>query len=290
MPSAATSQVVWLCERCESGADGSLYYGSIAKDGICAWCGSLAVMVFDKTVMEPRRAPLRRFRPATFSTSLEIERSPTIIWDQARYYADLGVDPRADKRTIMRAYMARCAEPGTDTRRLTYIVKQLLKPEVRERYDNCPPWSLWFDKYVMASVLAKINRDLAERAAMDPSEWEEAEKIDLSGYLDKPFQVTLDDDSLDGHDDAPHWGWGYYLQQSKCRDTTRLARWQEHLVRALGERKERRTLAVGFLGSHMECPWEVQVVGNQVVVFLNESEQPSAALAREAADRVVTTT
>lgn len=273
---------IWLCESCAHKEDDRYVCGSIAMDGICARCSGLARMVFMPECQDPRPGD---YRPSVFTTSQDLVRYAQIVWDVNCYYLDLGVRTDATRLQIRRAYER---WRGWESPRLTYIVKQLLNPEIRAAYDACRPGWLFFDEYVLASTNRRIQDDLARHFA-DGGTMEQTEKIDFSHLVGKPFQV-VDRPPSGEQDEVPSWGWGYYLWQSGCRDERRLAQWQEHLVRVLAERKEHTHLAVGFLGKHMACPWEVTTVGNRLVAFLSDDQQPTADLANQAADRVETHT
>jgi hypothetical protein len=277
----STTKVVWLCERCGE-SEGSFYYGTIARDGICVRCGGLAMEVYDGEVQKPRIAT--RGRPSAFTTGVALDRSRRIAWDCAGYYRDLGVAVDASRIEIRQRYLM---VEGWNSDHLTYIVKQLLNRELRERYDACPPWCVWFDRYVLEAVQQRILGDLSQKVRRDSMVIDDAEQLDLGQYLDQPFDLVLDGVRSEDQDGTPSgWRWGYHLWQSRCADTARLARWQEHLVTAFAQRKEIRTIGIGFMGKHMKCPIEVNRVGSLLVLFLRDDLRPNAALAHQAADRV----
>lgn len=275
---------VFLCRNCVYDEDGPHIVGSIAMDGICVRCSGLAMEVFMGECQEPRKAyaqDRRAYQRYDFTTVNTIVLYTVIVWDVNNYYRDLGVSPKATKREIREAYQR--AE-GWTSYRLTYIVKQLLNDEVRSLYDQTPPGSLFIDHFLMRAIERRIEDDLMRHFAEGGST-EMTERIDLSHLLNKPLQV-VDKDHGGGHYEPPLWSWGFYLWQSGCRDNGKLRRWQEHLIRAFQDRKEVRRIAIGFCGSHIAGPVHVVQDDYLTIVLLNESEQPTAALASQAADRV----
>lgn len=277
---------VWLCSTCVHPEDNQHYVGFVARDGICARCFTLAQEVYLTEAQEVRQAQGTYHLPRVFSTSTALATTKQIIWDVNRYYRDLGVPTDATRKQIRLAYQQ---AQGWESTRLTYIVRQLLNPKIRDAYDRCRPGTIFFDRYWKEYVEAEIQKDLSQRLGTDGSQFEaRAEKIQLPPE-DEPFEVVDRDDGYGQTGPTPIWSWGYFLWQSGCRDIARLAGWQEQLVRAFAERGEIRQIGVGFLGAHMRRPWEVKEVGYLTVVFLADNEQPSADLAIEAADRVTTT-
>lgn len=271
----------WLCQACVHKEDERYICGSVGMDGICTRCSGLAHEVFLVDCQKPHRAYQDGYRHHEFTTSSDIVSYTQFVWDVNMYYRDLGVHPHATRREIREAYQQ--AE-GWNSERLTYIVKQLLDEEVRALYDSCRPGELFMDRYLIESAERRMEDEVARHFA-EGGDRSTLQKIDLSHMLNKPLQVV--DRGLEEEQyERPLWSWGFYLWQSGCRDTYRLARWQEHLIRAFKERKEVTRIAIGFCGAHMACPVEVTKVGNLTIVFLNEREQPTADLAREAADRV----
>lgn len=236
---------------------------------------------------DPTRPRLVGYGPAECSTSVEVALPFQMVWDCNGYYLALGLTPQANRREIREAYQRL---RGWKSPRLTYIVKQLLDPKVRARYDATPFGSLYID-YEVESWLREKERQAVNQLMKEGLTTENARKV--LGLRNKPepapFEMLDDEPEID--DTAPtvrRWGYAFYLWNTHEMDRERLARWQEALVRALAERGERTRIAVGLHGG-MSSPFEVAPVGSRVVVFLHEgeSEQPMEALARQAASRVV---
>lgn len=220
------------------------------------------------------RPHLRGHGPATFSTSLGLMIPFRMVWDVNGYYRELGVPFDATRRQIKEAYQEKC---GWASPRLTYILKQLLDPEVRARYDATPLGAVFMDYYVETSLRearARVVSDLRREGLIEVAEM--VEEMDDDQELDI---ASSGDENDRSHPEV--WPWSYYLWESECTDTERLRRWQEHLISALGQRKEIRELSIGFQGESKR-PWHVRTVGYRTVVFLNDGVQPTEDLAHEA--------
>lgn len=221
--------------------------------------------------------------PTDASTSLDLAIPLRQVWDANGYYRDLGISPDATRREIREAYQRL---NGQESPRLTYIVKQLLDPEVRARYDATPLGSVFLDYEVETMLrLARVQQTAMLRAQGRAEEAEEIEALDFGESLDTLIRRDKDEPA---QPDQTVWSWSYYLKgtQPPLMGRERLRRWQELLVSALGRTGLRLRLAVGFSGG-MGPPWEVTWIGSQVVVFLRDDERPTEALARQAASRVV---
>ena len=219
--------------------------------------------------------------PTAASTCLDLAVPVRLVWDTNGYYRDLGISPEATRREIREAYQRL---NGQESTRLTYIVKQLLDPEIRARYDATPLGSVFFD-YEVETLLrdARVQETAALRAQGRVEEAEEIEALDFGESLDTLVRRVKDDRAQPVQS---VWSWAYFAKDTFRWDPERLGRWQELLVSALGRAGHRLDLAVGFSGG-MGSPWEVTWIGPQVVVFLNVGERPTEALAQQAASRVV---
>lgn len=273
-----------LCDRCALPDEARFLQGYIAWDYPCERCGlPNGYGVYDGAI----RLPWPTGWPVAFRTCSALALVNGVVWDTNRYYRDLGVGPRATKREIREAYIRL---GGQASPRLTYIVHQLLDDDVRRRYDATPPGSLFRDEYVEWMIRdAEVQHVHARRRAGLEAVGDDA---------DWPFETVLDEDGAEGQDE-PNDGrglvshpaattslWGYFRWQAKRGDHTwQVATWRGLVAAAVYRREGVLELAVGIAGG-MEPPWSVELVGNLLVVFLNESEQPSAALAEQVAARV----
>lgn len=219
--------------------------------------------------------------PTTASTCTVLDRPGRFIFDTNRYYADLGVKTDANRRELRKAYQAR---DGSNSARLTYVLKQLLDPDIRRRYDATPLGSLFLDEYVMSWIRQRrVQESSALRAQGRVAEAEELEADSLGGLLDTEAGSDQDDVT---HPDQTMWPWAFYLRRSDCFDVGRISQWQELLVSALARVGVHLQLEVGFCGD-MASEWDLYRDGDRILVFLNEGEQPTEALAQQVASRVV---
>jgi hypothetical protein len=216
-----------------------------------------------------------------FTSCVGLQAWPLVVWDVNAYYAELGISWRASKPEIREAYQRR---HGDRSDRLTYIVKQLLDPEVRAAYDACQPGSVFFDRYIAAYVKDQILRDqvIEEGRILDFED--QIAPIDLSRYMNQPFDMVAPEEGEWG----TRWRWGFYLWASDDYDTVKLRQWQGLLVEALARKGVVLKLSVGLVGGSPE-PMRVEAVGYRIVAFLSDDEQPIPQLAEAAADRVVET-
>lgn len=237
--------------------------------------------------------------PATFSTCRALSVVPAFIADVNGYYRALGVDPRASKGTLRKAYVA---AGGPTSPRLTYVLTQLLDPAVRASYDASPLGEEFLDAYVAQrlTMLAKARAAaaMASLARVGVVYSPEAEQdliqrmfsgfMDARGYdtdwsADTPADLgVVDNLAWSGNHE---FGYSYYQWRTSCADTQRLVQWQELLVSSFSRKGVVTTLAVGFHG-RMAHPWLLAQVGYRIVVFLNDGEQPTSVLADAVADRV----
>lgn len=219
--------------------------------------------------------------PVEFSTSLEVMPFLRIVWDVNGYYRELGVSPDVTRREIREAYQKK---RGWRSPRLTFIMTQLLDLDIRDRYDRSPIGSMFIDEYVETFLRAKAAQEISEMRMKGLLSEAEFRELDLD-----PLDFFAEDSNLSDQGSIvitpEEWRWSYYLWGSDCDDKERLRQWQELLIGTLGEWKEHHQLAIGFVGNS-NIPYEIRAVGYRKVVFLNDLEQPTEALA-ESASRVI---
>lgn len=264
--STAVRSGFYVCGRCFAPGDEAFFLGSTAMQGLCTRCGGLAAWLLDVAVNDPHLAV--RGRSAAFTTTTALEPYPVFIWDVNGYYAALGINPRATRQEIRKAYQDKA---GWRDSRLTYIVKQLLNDETRSMYDAVEFGSVFFDRYLEESVRREKERQAFRERLADPDV--ETEPIDLDASLNKAFQVV---DKPSGREQYAETGWGYYLWATNCRDTERLNRWRQTLIETIGREGRIFKIAVGFM-STPGC--SVEEVDGQVVAFLGQDDDPSPTLA-----------
>lgn len=209
--------------------------------------------------------------PATASTCLDLV--PRVVWiaDVNGYYRDLGVDPRASRGEIARAYFER----GRDDAHLTYVVKQLLDPAVRRAYDATPLGEIFVDDEVIARLKRRFVGVVSEGGGTfdpgsEPAPWNVVDRLPWSGQ--------------DAVNAISAWPFSYYLWDLDEADLDRLRHWQEALVVALGRAGVRRQIAVGMTGG-VRPEVEVLTVGSRTVVFFHQQSRSTDALVQRAVSR-----
>lgn len=256
-------------------------------------------------VDRPRRIG---YGPPTASSCLDLQPFPTVIWDTNGYYSDLGVDPRATREELRRAYQRK---KGWRSVRLTYVLKQLLNPEIRRLYDLTPCGACLRDDVWAAYEHRLIKLAVAERMRMYAAhgivpEDLEAFEVDVfremkaegdplfdgvrlkSDRAAEDLEQVLDAEDLARQDGTPPWIFSYYLWGDIVDpDTSNLPEWQRAIIESLARAGEVVQFAVGLHGD-VDVPYKVDQVGNLIVAFLRHDELPTKQLAELAACRVMT--
>jgi hypothetical protein len=229
--------------------------------------------VSQEAVFEAMRIPkLIGIGPHRFSTSLALERWPSIIWDVNAYYATLGVSTHATRREIREAYQRL---NGHDSERLTYIVKQLLNDEVRRAYDACRFNTLFYDRY-----LDKVFKERDKVEARRHGQMEEVEVTSVETPEEElNHQVgAVDDDEFGDLYSNPdrEWDWGFYLWRTASPNVGLARRWQHFVYQVFLGRDI--SLSVGLMGGTE--PVKLIKVEGDYVAFINEYATPSIHLAK----------
>lgn len=216
--------------------------------------------------------------PLAWSTCMDLVPVERVCHDVNHYYLDLGVDWRATRKELREAYLD---ADGQESPRLTYVLKQLLDPVVREAYDRTPEGQLFPDDYTDArlkrSARAEANRRTARGQLVSPQE-----VLDEWGY------AVLDEDEVDRvspmgkdllHGNEP-WGYSYYAWKtsSYLPDEYRLQQWQELLTSAASRRGVTPELIIGMTAMS-DRPYMLEDVNGQMVAFLSESTYPNPSIA-----------
>lgn len=204
--------------------------------------------------------------PIQFSTNVGLEKWPTVVWDVNHYYAELEIHWSASNKEIREAYQRL---DGQSSSRLTYIVKQLLDPEIRRGYDATQFGSVFFDRYIAEYVKAEMMRDsVAENGRMltyDEQVEQGNETIDLSKFINKSVGRDWSDDVEKDN----RWKWGYYLLNTEIYDTEKLRIWQQSLIKELSQRDIIMDLSVGLKSGLSD----VRVIQSKVVAFLGLDDE-----------------
>lgn len=236
-------------------------------------------------------APVRRGAgPVDFTTCTELAPSYT-VWDANGWYRALGFTwpYRGITKTALR--LAYYAVGGQDSERLTYYVNRLLRPQVRAEYDATPLGEIfWGDKYVHQTIRTNASLEAGRRNAR--GEHADQESVMDSWGLYTPtdeVEVPSASEKSERSDPSPSvWAWryGYYLWKSVTYDPDRLSRWQDLLVAAFAAAGARRRISVGFMGGNPRRALQLDL-GDRVVLFLHEEQEPTEELATRLADNVI---
>lgn len=229
----------------------------------------------DQRLHAPQHPHLVGAGPSEFATTMALELHPSLIWDTNLYYADLGVDVHATRKQIKARYQELHGERSP---RLTMIAEVLLNVERRRKYDMTPLGSHFYDTYIEEGVRRRLTEAVSERLANgenlddilaeDDDKFEDA--IAEAEALSLESQARVDR-ALGRHK------WSYYLWQSTCNDTARLAEWRTRLVTWLWYyRLEVGPISVGFMDTGEDVA--VRKVGSRIVVFLSDALDPTDVL------------
>lgn len=231
----------------------------------------------DAEVQEVQERPfLVNAGPAQFTTCQDLVLWPTIVWDVNHYYADLGVSFRASREELKKAYQAK---EGWKSQRLTYVLKQLLNPEIRAAYDATQIGNEFFDAYVAQYVKEQMLQDAVERTGRIPTIderldeiEEEFEEVDFEKYLNTEIRLDNEPDDVISR---ISFRWGYYMLRTSTFDPDKLQQWQGLLLKAPVPKPHE--LAVGLMAGSEAI--KLMQIGFRTVAFLNENYKPDAYLA-----------
>jgi hypothetical protein len=209
--------------------------------------------------------------PYEFATAQELELWPTIVWDVNGYYRDLGVTHRASRAELKAAYQAR---RGWASARLTYVLRQLLDPEIRAAYDSSRPGSVFFDEYIARWFHNQTLQDSIEEEGrlltLDERIERGQEELDLSQYMNKPYNLL---DTPPEDEVTLSWRWGYYLYGAYAHNFQLLNRWQNLLLTANTLKPER--ICVGLTACSDTAPVRLVLIGLRLVAFVREDIEPT---------------
>ena len=233
---------------------------------------------------DPERPVLVGLGPVEFSTSVELEPWPSIIWDTNLYYRDLGVHPKSSRTEIRQAYVDLDGEAST---RLTMIARTLLNPRRRLKYDLVPLGSLFFDD----QIEDKMRRDKAAEAGQARAAGEEVDSEELNRQIDE-VRRKIEENPLPVFEDR--YLWSYYLWRSQHNDTDLLDRWRSGIVRSLSEMtganlEKPIRIGLGFKGQS-EDPFEFVKVGLRMVLLVDDQLRFSECEAQRGATLIVNQT
>lgn len=236
----------------------------------------------------PQRAGIG---PDTASSCTDLALDPQICWDVNGYYASLGVGWRASRKELGLAYLA---AGGHTSVYLTYVLSQLLNPDVRRAYDRMGLGEVFLDDdYVQAALKRQASSEASRRSAAGAT-MSADEVLDEWGYMmeepEDSYQDSFDSEGTLRHDDPAGAGWGYsyYVWRTTCDDVDRLRTWQEEILHVLahGGYPPIR-FSVGFVGA-TDQPIDIEILsGDRKIFFLNETAPPLPDHARTAVHRML---
>lgn len=222
-------------------------------------------------------------------------------WDPNRYYRSLQIPwpyVHATKKDLREAYQRL---NGQQSPWLTYCLKRLLDPEVRERYDHLELGEGMLDDiYVQDYLRRRAHEEIARRSNLGQyqtiqqilEEWgmtvvpddAESEAATSNEVLDSDGPDELND--LNAREPDPWWGYSFYIWKSAPGDESRLMEWQSRLIASLDEQGATISFSVGYMGRGV-APSRLKKILGSWVFFLHEDEEPSAELARRTTEEVL---
>jgi hypothetical protein len=219
--------------------------------------------------------------PLKWSTCTALVPVVRVCHDVNGYYRDLGVEWTATRRELGQAYMDL---GGPESIRLTYVIKQLLNPRVREAYDRTAAGEVFLDDYTdPEKKLKRQAREESARRLMRGESSSAQEVLDEWGYM------LLDEEGLDNVsplvNDRPQpeqpWGYSYYAWKTGSylpHGGIFLRKWQELLSAAASRHGAHPEMILGTT-SLSDQPFMMEDVNDSTVVFFSEDCAPSEQIA-----------
>lgn len=218
--------------------------------------------------------------PVEWSTSTTLATRIVFKWDVNRYYAALGVKPDATRKELREAYQRK---NGQSSVMLTHILKLLLNPELRKRYDESPLGEPFFDEVSEAELKRKAHMEAGRRSAAGKAVSGE-EVLDEWGFvLLDPGVDTVSSNRQDHSRKATPWNYSYYGWKTTAflTDVEVLQQWQECLSRAAAEQSVSPVVSIGVTGLS-DWSFILERVDGRTVIFFSEGEEPTDTIARKA--------
>lgn len=218
--------------------------------------------------------------PVEWSTSTVLAERIVFKWDVNRYYAALGVKPDATRKELREAYQRK---DGQSSVMLTHILKMLLNPEIRRRYDECPLGEPFFDEQSEAELKRKAHMEAGRRSAAGKAVSGE-EILDEWGFvLLDPGVDSVSSNRQDLPRKAAPWNYSYYGWRTTAflTDVDAIQQWQECLSRAAAEHSVSPVVSIGVAGLS-DRSFILKEVDGRKVIFFSEGEKPTDTIARKA--------
>jgi hypothetical protein len=221
---------------------------------------------------DPNRPCLVGTGPSECSTSLALERFPSIIWDTNRYYADLGVPVMATRKQIRDRYLEHTRINGSASLRMTQIVEVLLNPQRRRSYDCTPLGQFYYDQVFEDALYAELL-DEFHRLEQETPEAAQSLKAQVEDHLQAAQEYHQEQQELR----STYGMWSYYVWGTFEGDPSDFPHWRCEIAKAfskMGVVKPPR-ISMGFTPTPGAF---AHVVGNRVVVFVGVREAVSPVL------------
>lgn len=223
--------------------------------------------------------------PLVCSSSVALEPFPQHSWDVNGYYRELGVYWKATRKQLRLAYQRL---QGQESRRLTYVLKQLLDPVVRRAYDGSPLGEPFLDDVYVQEELKRRAACEASRQSMSGVSVSAESILDQQGLriLDDTFAGGLANDQSEwSYDQAPdedqEWRYSFYIWDTSDHSGVGMAQWQRLLVERLAWEGRVVQFAVGMHARDSRSTIVTDISG-VLVFFLRVDLVPTAELADEA--------
>lgn len=223
--------------------------------------------------------------PPEASTCTGLVRTGEVIWDVNGYYRMLGFGwPfRPTRKELLAAFKTWGHDPPVV---VAYAFKLLWHPATRAAYDRAPPGEPFFDELVDQAVKRDAKIEAGRRSAREGREVKAEEVLDDWGLtLDEepgtdPALVD-DDPPEESEPDEDFWPWSFYLWRSTRTATERLQLWQSMLIAEFAIHGIQRKFSVGYFGKQPHR-WVTVRVGTRLGILLNEDDEPTSEMARQA--------
>jgi hypothetical protein len=218
------------------------------------------------------------------SSTTTLDLLPRICWDVNGYYRALGVDWKASRKELMRAYWLL---DGQSSHHLTYVLHQLLNPSTRRAYDCMRLGEIFWDDLVTEAVNQKAKREAYLRSQSSGADITQNQVLSDWGYVtgnDLKLQEALDEDSEISKDEDRQrsWGYAYFLWKTLQTDTSLMMVWQQALVAALSDRGGNLNFSVGICGK-LVVPYVLYDGKEGMIAFLSADYDPEARTIEELA-------
>lgn len=251
--------------------------------------GPFSVLAGSTVTPDPPDEPIQiGHGPAWCSSETTLDITPRVCWDVNGYYRGLGVDWRASRKELKEAFYRK---NGHESIWLTYVLKQLLNPEIRRQYDMAPPGEPFLDDDFVQENIKRQAHEEAYRRTMAQGqdvhrdevlkEWGltavSADETDETERVDSDPGVGQDEPS----DSQESWEYSFYLWRTVTGSPALMRRWQGLILRELSACRRTVRFSVGLIGKESSA-YVLRLQGNHFFIFLNEDCHPTAELAAQA--------